>query len=387
MKHDLLKVLAVGDPAVYAYADPRFAIVDKFNKENGTQVEFQIVPFTEYYPMMEKSLSKTHEFDIVMVAGHLWVKDFVEKGYLAPIAPSQDEYYDFEDILPVILDELKIEGVPYLYPSFCDGHILLYRKSLVESVLEESLPESVDTDTIIKLAEELNGYKGMSGIALKAHPSEIFLDFLPYLRQEGVDAYDPDTHLPTFANDRGFIALEKYCRLRQCAPSNTNTFGNDEVREEFQQKRVAMAVTWGGQLGFVYDDRCKDKEDVGFAALKTAWNVTWSFAIDKYSANQELANKFLQYLTSKDIDRIVGGYAGSPVRKSTYELDSEKYPWYSVHLQLIERFATPLPKISSAGARNDVLYNHVYKALTGEESPEDALKNAEREILQISTGG
>lgn len=42
------------------------------------------------------------DYDIVMVAGHLWLRDFVEKDYLAELN------YDFEDIVPVdCRDELQ----------------------------------------------------------------------------------------------------------------------------------------------------------------------------------------------------------------------------------------------------------------------------------------
>lgn len=381
-----LKVLAVGDPAVYAYTDPRYSIIENFNTQHRAEVEFSIIPWNEYYNKMLQTFEGKYDYDIVMVAGHLWLHDFVAKGYLTEVHIPETEDYDQEDILSIIADEMKIGEKSYLYPSFCDGHILLYRKTIVEEIMGRPIHDVVDTDTILSIAAKCDGINKMKAIALKAHPSEIFLDFLPYLRNEGIDAFDKNSHQPTFNNEKGRIALEKYLSLKAYAPQDTHLYGNDEVREAFQKKQIVLAVTWGGQLGVVLSDRCRDLEDVGFAAIKSAWNVTWSFAINRKSKKQELANTFLAYLTTKNIDRIIGGFAGAPVRKSTYKKDATKYNWYDTHLKLILHYAKPLPKMDNAGEKMAPLYENIYKAFTGKKTVADALEEAEKKVLQINHG-
>ncbi|UII55509.1 extracellular solute-binding protein [Cytobacillus spongiae] len=381
----VLKVLAVGDPAVYAYTDRQFSILPTFTTLYGTKVEFTIVPWNDYYGKLMDTFAGKAYYDIVMVAGHLWLKDFVEQGYLAEVNIPSDSEYDLEDIVDVIRDELKVSGKQYLYPSFCDGHFLLYRKSIVEKYYGELLPEVIDTATIMKVAAICHGKEGMDGIALKAHPSEIFLDFLPYLRNEGIDAFDPKRHVPTFNEPKGKEALTNYIKMKQFASANVEGFGNNEVREALQNKECVLAVTWGGQVGFVLDENCIDKDDIGFAALNSAWNVTWSFAIHQQSAHHELANEFLSYITSKQIDRMIGSYAGSPVRKSTYSTDSSKFAWYKTHLQLIEHYAKPLPMMEAAGDRMAPLYEEISNAFSGKKSVESALNDAESKVLEINS--
>lgn len=380
----ILKVLAVGDPAVYAYTDPRYSIVDTYNKAKEMHVHFKIVPWVDYYGMMMEALEGKSDFDIVMVAGHLWLKDFIKKGYIAEVNYPKHESYNEVDIMEEIRNEVTFEGKPYLYPSFCDGHILLYRKSLAEQAFGGKLPDVIDTDTIISLAEKLHGQDGMAGISLKAHESEIFLDFLPFLRNEGIDAFDGKSFRPSFNQEKGVQALNKYLSLRKFAPEDSHTYGNDEVRKAFQEKRSALAITWGGQLGFVMDDRCVEKEDVGFAIIPTAWNVTWGFAVNKNSANKELANEFLGYLTSSPIDRVVGSYSGAPVRKSSYETGD--HDWYRILQESISSYAKPLPKMDDAGDKLAPLYTHIHQAFIGKESPAEALNAAEDEILKIMSG-
>ena len=376
-----LKVLAVGDPAVYAYTDEKYGILSSFKSDFS--VEFKIVPFAEYYPEMIAAFEGKRDYDIVMVAGHLWLKDFVSKGYLAPIDSSYNEAYDYEDILPVIREEMKVDKTPYLYPSFCDGHVVLYRKSVVENVLGKCQHKAISIDELIYLASSCNGYNGMKGIVLKAHQSEIFLDFLPYLRNEGVDVLDTITHKPAFNNEMGEKALKKYMRLKAFAPENTSSYGNDEVKNAFQNNECVFAVTWGGQIGVVLDDACLNKEDVGFLALKTSWNVTWSFGINNLSDKKREAKEFLRYISSKNVDRVIGAYAGSPVRKSTYVTDMDKYKWYRMHLELIEKYAKPLPKINNAEEKFGVLYEALWKAFEGKITIKEALKTAEEKMLKL----
>lgn len=381
--NNILKVLAVADPAIYVYNDRKYNVISKYTEMHNTRIEFDIIPWNDYYGTMMKSFAGEGDYDIVMIAGHLWLKDFVEKGYLSPVKYPTDCDYDTMDILPVIRNEMDVGGQTYLYPSFCDGHMVLYRKSIVEKLLGTLPGKSISTDELIYMVKRCSGYNKMHGIVMKAHPSEIFLDFLPYLRNEGVDAFNSMSCAPSFNNEDGRCALEKYIGLRAFAPSDTDTYGNDEVKKAFQTRKAVFAVTWGGQLGTVLGNECEDIDDIGFAALKTSWNVTWSFGINRCSDRQNEANEFLHYLTSKEVDRIVGAFAGSPVRRSTYEIDNKKYKWYPIHLEMIKELAYPLPKMDNAGEKLGVLYKVITEAFNARITINEALEEAEKEILAL----
>lgn len=377
----ILKVLGVKDPAIMAYVDEKYKILENF--KGDFKIQFDIIEWENYVPMMNQVLDGELDYDVVMVAGHFMLKDLVSNNKLSLVDSNFTKGYDVEDILPVIREEISIDGTQYLYPSFCDGHVLLYRKSIVEKALGQPLNNVVDTDNLAELASICHGINGMYGIVMKAHPSEIFLDFLPYLRQEGFDAFDPTTHHPTFNNYSGKNAIEKYLGMRKFAPRETYNFGNEEIKDYFQNMKAVMAITWGGQIGYVLDDKCINKDDVGFAAIKTAWNVTWSFGISNLSNHKEEANEFLTYLTSKGIDRIIGGYAGSPVRKSTYEADRDKYNWYDMHRELIEKNAKPLPHIVNGGSKFGVLYEVISGIFKDEIGIDEGLAEANKKILQL----
>jgi multiple sugar transport system substrate-binding protein len=388
MHDNKIRVLAVGDPAVDIYVDKENDVLGLWKKISDIEVDFKIVPWESYYEtMMEDFKAEESSFDIVMVAGHFWLKDFVRKGYIADLNDYLDylpEHYDFEDILPVIRQEICLEGHQYLFPSFCDGHILLYRKSIVQNALGYLPDKCITIDELIDMVKKVDGCEGLHGIALKAHKSEILTDFLPYLRSEGTDLFDENLK-PAFNNEKGIAALKKYKSLKKYSPENTCEFDNDAIREQMQQRKAAFAMTWGGQLGVVLDKRCREIEDIGFATIDKPWNVTWSFAVNKKSLNKEGAVKLLGFLTSSEVDKMVGRHAGSPVRKSTYmdEAERKKCSWYDAHLDMIENYAKPLPNLDNSGEIFGVLYDCLSRAFNDELSEEESLKIAESKIAAI----
>lgn len=371
-----LKVLAVADPAVKVYVDKAYHILDDFEKK-GIKVQFDIVSWKDYFPMMIESFEGNAQYDIVMIAGHLWLKDFVDKGYLSPIV------YDQEDILPVIAKEMCYEGKTYLSPSFCDGHMIVYRKSVLKKVLGRLPKEIISADEVLEMAKKLYEYGYETPIALKAHASEILLDALPYLRSNSnKDVYMMEDSKEVCHIKEMEEGLNKYLRLRRYAPQNTHTYGNDEIVQAIVNQQVIMATTWSGQLGIVAKED-KLKEDLGFATFDTAWNVTWSFAITNNSKQKDKAAEFLSYLRSKEIDAVAGAYSGAPVRKNSYFEGMDKFPWYGVQLRMIEECAKPFIQVSNAGEKNDLLYSALYRTFINEEEPTIALDKVQRQVSSI----
>ena len=373
MNDTVIKVLAVADPAVAVYVDKKLNILQGFNGE----VQFDVVPWAQYYATMMDVFAGKAFYDVIMVAGHLWMRDFIEKGYLAPIE------FENEDILPVIAQEMKYNGKTYLSPSFCDGHMIVYRKSIVEKKIGKLFGNSISPEEYVTSAVAIGCTDEMAAVAMKAHQSEIFTDAIPFLRMEGQDVYNTATHDAICDNKSVINGLETYCQLKKYAVSNTDTFGNEQVAEAIQKKKVAMAVTWSGQLGVVCNENCLDYNDLGFTTFNTAWNVTWSFAVSSNSKNQEKANALLRFLRSPKIDAIAGAHSGAPVRRQSYIDGMEKYPWYACQLEMIEN-AKPLPNMKNAADKNGVFYEEISDAFAGKKTPASAMANAQVRISQIA---
>ena len=376
MKDSVVKVLAVKDPAVDVYVLPQYNVLADFKGA----VQFDVIPWSSYQAKMTKALAGEEDYDVVMVAGHLWLGDLVDAGCLAPIEALE------EDIMPALRQECMYKDKTYLSPSFCDGHMVVYRKELLEQVLASPWGAVITPQQYIEAAKQLAQQKnaGIAPLAMKAHPSEIFTDALPFMRMQGVDAYDLQTGRANCDNEELITGLEAYCALKKYAIAGTDMYGNEEVAAAVREKKVAMAVTWSGQLGRIYQEDCLDRQALGFSTLSTAWNVTWSFAVNARSERQEQAGQLLRYLRSSGIDAIAGAYSGAPVRRENYARGQAEFPWYDCQQQMIER-AKLLPVMARAADKHALFYAELAKAFAGEKTPAAAMRAVAREISPLGT--
>lgn len=369
-----INVLAVADPAVVSVVAEK-EIIDRFERETGIKINMDVLPWAEYYAGLMASF-ESYKYDIVMVAGHLWLYDFVKNGNIKEIG-EYSENYDYQDVLKTIRDEIEIDGEKYLFPFFCDGHMLLYRKSFYG----ESIRDTVSIDELVGLVESKKAEDG-NVFTLKAHVSEIFQDILPYFRSESVEPFDEDGNT-YFNSPTGLKALEKYISLKKYCDNDVQNFGNEEVLDQIQKGKCKIGVTWSGQIGQVMNSECIDPDDIEFASLNTSWNVTWCFAINKFCQDNKSAQVFLEYITGKDVDKRVGYYCGNPVRKSSFEAGMDDNKWYSKVLKMING-AKPVAKSDKTGTMMGIIAGEVYDAFIGKTEPKTALDNAERKCRELN---
>ena len=374
-----VRVLAVGDPAVYTYTSPKFGLIEQWSRKTGIELDFSILSWSDYYLQLMSALqSDTPEYDIVMIPGHLWLDDFVSRGYLKSLDSYIDllpEEYNYNDLLPTVQKEMVSDDSVYLVPSFTDGHMLYYFKDKIIEATGRGLPEVISTREYVDLIKKISErFPEENAVAFKAHESEIFLDWLPWLRSMGGNVFDENMNI-IVNSPEAVRALDAYLECRRYAPADTNLYGNEEIKNSLRTGKVSMAVSWGGQAGFIMSGNFNRKEEISFATFDRPWNVTWSFAVPQAIEVTEEVRDFLTYISGKDVDRIVGANAGSPVRDSSYALDSEIYPWYKVQKKMTELSET-LPGFSGSSDIYGVLYTQLSRAYTGEISAEQALNQA-----------
>ncbi len=374
----MLNILGPNDPALNALQQTLAAHPE-------WQTTLTIIPWAEYRDTLMMALTaETTPYQAVAVPGHLWIPELADAGYLAEIDPLGSEVaadvwtaYQADDILPSVAHECRFDGRQWMLPLFSDGHIVFYRQDLVDIPRGDGVP-LISPLEMHALAEKAHHPPETYGLALKAHPSEIFLDWLPYLWAAGGEILDADGE-PAFAGEAGISALEYYCTLRQFCPPETHTFGNDEIAAVIKRGEAAIVTTWGGQAAAIVlaaDNRFAEK--YGYATFPRPWNATWGIAIPRNqppAVQREMLTVLLR-ATGSDQDRLVMQIAGSPVRQSSYTPAAiARYPWLAAQLEMLRRTDT-LPIAPQTGAYLGDLYQAVYAAFTGDLSPAAALQKA-----------
>lgn len=340
-----VKLLSVGDPAVFAYVDSDLGLLERCRSLTGLQLDFDILPWDQYGERVFAVASgEASGYDVIMIPGQLWLPRFAENNWLRPLSasgPLNRPEYNSSDILPAVADEMRYRDVPYLVPSFSDGHILYSHQGL--SRLTDGESGRADVLLFADAAFRSRGAAvgSPSPMILKKAPSEIFLDWLPYLRSFGGE-FLLDDGTPGFAGVEGRRAAAYYRELARESNPAIAPYGNEEVAQAIREHSVEFAVSWGGQAGLIVDDR--SRPTLSYATLTHPWNVTWSFGILKNSTDPLAAEEVLAVLSDSHSDRVIGQYAGSPSRASSYADPRlrETCPWFSAQEDLI-RTAKPLP--------------------------------------------
>lgn len=369
-----IRVLGVADPAIYAYLDTQKCFLHSFEHENGIRVDFEVVEWSQYCSILEESYESYH-YDIIMLPGHLWRKRLVDKKVILPLPDDMFQEADLVDILPNIRQEMKENGKFYLVPSFCDGHIIVFRKSVFPNLNQEV----ISINDLMKLVKTQQNSE-QKEFVLKADESEIFLDSLPYLRSEDVEVFDSKGNLK-FYNDKGIRGLDKYIQMKSYCSKDVRQYGNVEVTEAIKNNKCDIGITWSGQLGKVLLNSCVDPEDLGFICVENGWNTTWSFAINKLTQDYEASLLFLKFISSREIDEFIGETCGCPTRQSNFNKGKRVFPWYKTVETMIHN-AKPLSPAINVGDQIGTVTKYIIRAFDGEISSKEALRNAYNEIVQ-----
>jgi multiple sugar transport system substrate-binding protein len=369
------RILGPDDPALAA-------LKSELAAHPEWQTDLVILPWADYQPALNAALqAEVSPYQAVCAPGHVWLPGLVSAGQLAafdPLLPDISESlrqdYNAGEILPAVAREATVSGQTYLLPLFTDGHLLFFNKER----LDLASGATISPLSLAQVAASARLPAGTHALALKAHPSEIFLDWLPFLWAAGGEVIDA-TGAPGFAGPEGVEALEYYCALRQYCPPQPESFGNAEIARALVEGQVALAASWGGQAAVIFDGHA----NLGTALYTHPWNATWGICLPA-NQPQPVQRAMLERLYATcgpHLDREVTRLAGSPVRQSSYsEQESSRYPWLPAQYEMLLR-AGNLPGNPRLSAFLGDLYGAVFAAFSGQESPLQALKKAKEKAL------
>ncbi len=377
-----IKIIGPDDPALAA-ARKQIAANPDWN------LELEVFPWAVYRDVLMETLNAdTAPNQGVFVPGHVWIPELADDDLIAPLDPLLTELapdwerYDWQSIIPAIQQESKFQDQLFMIPYFNDAHILFFRKDLIELDPGNPLPE-ISPLALLDLAREVHHPPERYGVALKAHPSEILFDWLPYFYAAGGILTDADFE-PAFNTEEGIRSLDAYCRLREFAPPETHTFGNEEIAEVLQTGQAALVATWGGQASPIFLDPGNAYKDAYRAAIfPHPCGGTWGLTLPTNQGRdvQIQTLSAVLRLNSPSMDQDVLLAAGSPIRETSYTADAyQQYAWLRAQYEIYQRIVF-LPFDPRISLYLGPLTEAIHSAFMGEISPGEALQNAQRAIL------
>ena len=330
-----------------SHVDVLEAVKADFEAENSCTIEILGLEATDLKQKVSlDSQNATGAYDLAM-ADDPWMPELCEAGIFANLT---DLGYEADpDFVRASLDIGRHpygEGDLFALPFAGNVQLLFYNKQVLEDA-GFTVPES--WEDVLKIAKAVNGKDGKVGYVIRGQQGNpIVSDFLPVLWAYGGDVFDADWNI-TIDTPEAKEALKLYMDLL----ANGANYEKNDIVAAVSDGKAAMSLGWpswyiSGESASAEYASIPSKATNSSTAYPTGMIGNWMMGVTANSGNSELALKFLEYVTSADVQKKAAELGGVPTRTSVFT-DSEllvKYPYFETILTSTEnsvvRPRTPL---------------------------------------------
>ncbi len=366
-----------------SHVDVLESVKAEFEAENNCTVEILGLEATDLKQKVSlDSQNSTGAYDLAM-ADDPWMPEYCEAGIFENLTTLG--YDGDEDFVKASMDIGLYPygtGDAYALPFAGNVQLLFYNKQVLD---EEGVAVPETWADILAISKSVNGKDGKVGYVIRGQQGNpIVSDYLPILWAYGGDVFDQDWNV-TIDSPEAKKALELYIELL----ANGANYEKNDIVAAVSDGKAAMSLGWpswyiSGENAAAEYAAIPAKADSNSEVYSTGMIGNWMMGVTANSANKDLALKFLEYVTSADVQKIAVEYGGVPTRTSVFT-DSDlvaKYPYFTTILEATEnsvvRPRTPLwTDIETAyGAE-------LSSAISGTKSVDEALSDAKTAIESI----
>lgn len=305
-----------------------------FNEKENVRVIPVLTSGNEYLEAVNNASLHSDQVPDAYVISH----DSLEKAYLAGLATQiqdGDGVCSSENFPAAALSAVSYHGKLVAYPLSFDTSVLVYNdtylaqwakqaaelaftaagqaadEAAVAAMAQEyyanAIPASVDD--ILRVADSFELPEGVEGV-FKWAVSDIFYNywFVGNYMIVGGDSGDNE-ELLDIDNEETVRCLEVYKALNQFFYIEPDTVTYDSVLQDFIDGKLVFTIVTANAVERLADAEKREaiNFDYGIARLpdvsgelkSRAMSVTNAVAVNGYSKNKELANKFAAYLTNE----------------------------------------------------------------------------------------
>lgn len=363
-------------------------LVDRFNAQNpDIQVEVVFQPYADIMTLYQTAIVGGTTPDVAAL-DLILVPQLVETGAVASLDEyiSKDANSGIEDFYPMLANYDVINGVRYALPVSTNNMQLIWNKDLFKNAGLDPEKAPATWEEMQSMAEKCqDSANGVVGFEYYTQPTGegITWQFQVWLWAAGGKFLNDDNTAAAFNTKEGLEALTYVSDMLTGKGSQPGPWGL------FGDQKACMQLDGSWLFGY--------RKDAPFewgiapvpapAGGTTASNVGGEhlFMFDA-SANKDAAYKFIQYLTSSEVQLEWDQKTGFlPVRKSVAE-NSEYLNWVNETeprmLPFVQGMANAHTRPATAKyfAVSDAFSREIQKALLGDATPADALASAEAAV-------
>jgi multiple sugar transport system substrate-binding protein len=359
-------------------------LVEQYEAENKN-VKINIVRDNDasYYDKLVTQISAGKGPDIVRLEPPK-VSQYAASGFLVPVDDALGEKSDY---FANTIAAATVDGKVYGLPQDVSTLALFYRKDMLTDAGITTPPTTWDelkTD-----AQKLTG-GGKYGIGLFGGWGAY--EFYPWLWQSGAEVLNSDGTKATFDSADAVRALTLWSDLQENGmPPGMAAATEDDVRGPFTNGDLAM-FTSGPYMTSILTSSGLEDSQWGVAPLpsdKKSASVLGGLdlAVLKNSTHQKEAIAFLKWFGSDEVQTEWAQTLGFvPSKKSLYEQAPFKDDANIATFGQIIDASQSRPTVARAADVDTALGDAVTAALSGSETPEQALKDGAKKANEALNG-
>ena len=394
-------------------------LIENFEKQHpGIQIELlddpEVTDTTDNVEVIYSAdLQKdSPRYDLVYM-DVIWVPGFAEKGWLKELS----DFISAEELSEFVLSEVdagRYRNRLYRIPFRADVGVLFYNQRLLEAggyQLSEDLPNSLGE--LADISEDLQNrkiaewgylwqggrYEGLIATFVEVLDSYggFWIDPTKDNRDQEKVGLDQDAALAAVKFLRDIITpgesaseAERFEANKKISPSSVRFFREQQSLDQFALGKTAFLRGWHYFWQRANQARAHLKGEFEIIPASDyngrGCRGGWGFGIAKNTKHPKEAWQAIQYFTSEAAQRqfvLNAGYL--PSRKHLFEDAAilQQYPHFSKLLQMLEAKSIFRPQIPDYDRASQILQDHLWKVLVGEQTPEKAMQQAATETREL----
>ncbi len=371
--------------------DEMNAVISEFVELNpGVEIVPEYVAYDALHDKIATGMASGQSpFDIMLV-DDIWFPEFAEAGWLTDI--SADVPADMlADSSQAAWDIVSYDGKQYGLPWLLDQLYFFYNEDMLTQAGFDAPPTTWEEMTDMAQAMKDQGIVDNPIVLPLGQIEAAITQFVAFLYGNGGEFFD-EAGNPVFNSPEAVGAVQWLAdgiASGLINPAST-TYGEEDARNAISAGKAAFTVNWT----YMYDLANNPDESAVPGQIKMAMmpafakgveagipsatnNGSMGFAVSSGSANPDAAMAFIEYLTSKDVQKRYSAHV-TPLWTSLAS-DPELLAAQPVLLAMFAEqwpFAHVRPKVPYYLEMSQTLQVALQEALVGSKSAQDALDGA-----------
>ena len=358
----------------------------------GVKVQLEFVPYEELRNKTLLAYGSQKGYDVTLT-DDIWFTEFVSKGMIKDISAGVPQTYK-DGVLQGAWNVTVKEGKYYGIPWILDTMYLFYNKQMLSEAGFSAPPKSIS-----ELAEMAKAIKAKGlveyPIVLSLGQAEALICVYSNVLEAVGGTFQDKMGNYNLATSGGVEALNYLLMLKKDGLLNPSSleYLEEDVRRVFSAGDAAFTLNWTYMYNLTKDpSESKVSEDFGMAVFPgkegvkdyAAMSGSMGLSISSKTEQYDEAFKYILYLTSQEVQNKYSALQ-LPIWKTSYSDPEVKRGQEEIiaAAEIALSILNTRPNDPNYQEISNIFQQSIQKALYGDATSEQALKEAIKKIKEI----